>query len=181
MRRVLCRCVCGATTAVSAASVGSGHSKGCRNCTRKDHKTERHIWTGIKQRCTNPKHDMWPHYGGRGITVCERWLDFESFISDMGPRPSPKHTVERVDGNKGYSPENCHWADPYEQQNNRCNNRFIEYDGERLTLAQWSRKLNLNRATLEDRLEKMPVHEAFTRPINASKSKWLRNREATHA
>ncbi|QHJ80631.1 MAG: hypothetical protein [Bacteriophage sp.] len=81
-------------------------------------------WSGMKQRCTNPKHPKFRHYGGRGIKVCERWQSYDNFISDMGPRPSLKHSVERKDNEGDYTPGNCVWA----TQTTQCNNRRTRKD-----------------------------------------------------
>lgn len=81
-------------------------------------------WSGMKQRCTNPKHPKYHQYGGRGITVCKEWDNYLNFSNDMGPRPSSKHSIERVDNSKGYSPANCTWA----TQTVQCNNRRIRKD-----------------------------------------------------
>ena len=76
-------------------------------------------WSGMKQRCLNPKDAAYHRYGGRGITVCEAWLSYNNFIRDMGPRPSTKHSIDRIDNDKGYYPENCRWATWEQQQENK--------------------------------------------------------------
>jgi hypothetical protein len=90
-------------------------------------------------RCENPKSIEYEVYGGRGITVCDRWrISFENFLADMGDRPTPKHTIDRIDNAIGYCPENCRWATMKEQQRNRRNNRLISFDGKTATLAEWA-------------------------------------------
>jgi hypothetical protein len=124
------------------------------------------IWSGMRQRCTNPNAPNYNNYGARGITVCERWKKFSNFWQDMGPVPSPQHTLNRKDNNKGYFPENCEWAPPERQQNNRRNNVFIEAFGKRQTIAQWARAKGLSRDMIRHRIlvMKMSPEEALIAP-----------------
>lgn len=85
---------------------------------------EYRCWQALKNRCSNPKSQDWSYYGGRGITVCDRWLDFENFLYDMGRRPSALHTLDRKNVNKGYYKRNCRWATRRQQSQNRTDNRF---------------------------------------------------------
>lgn len=99
------------------------------------------IWACIVQRCTNPKNKRYPSYGGRGIKMCERWRHSPSlFVEDMGPRPSERHSVERIDNDGNYEPSNCKWADDYEQANNSRQNVFMTFNGKTQTVAEWSRE-----------------------------------------
>lgn len=106
----------------------------------KDRKQIYWVWAAMIQRCINPRDKAFCRYGGRGIKVCQRWRSsFDDFYADMGPRPKG-HTLERVDSNGDYTPENCKWATPAEQNNNRSICIIVEVNGERLTLKQAWRK-----------------------------------------
>jgi hypothetical protein len=119
-------------------------------------------WCAMKQRCLNPNSIHYRNYGERGITVCERWLEFENFLADMGER-SPGMTLERRDNSKGYFPENCLWATRKQQQNNRRGNRLMTYQGETLTVMQWSERTGIHHNTLSQRLDKgWPVEKVFS-------------------
>lgn len=113
------------------------------------------IWSSMKGRCFNKNNKSFPDYGGRGIKVCDRWRgSYGNFLHDMGRSPSPKHSIERIKNNEGYSPENCRWATRTQQANNTRVNRFIEYKGQTKTLAEWCRELNLSYDLIERRLNK---------------------------
>lgn len=108
---------------------------------------ENQCWRDIKQRCLNPKNKAFHHYGGRGITVCERWMDFQNFISDMGARPSDKHSLDRIDNDGHYEPENCRWT-TWDVQRRNCR-RIVMIGSECLTDA--ARRAGLNPITVRSR------------------------------
>lgn len=121
------------------------------------------IWCGIRERCLNPKNGNYPHYGGRGIRVCDSWFDsFEAFYSDMGPRPSPLHSIDRIDVNGDYKRSNCRWADLETQASNRGDNHFVLYRGFRLTLSEASRASGIPRSTLWGKLRRKVRVEGIT-------------------
>lgn len=125
---------------------------------------EYNIWAMMRQRCLNPNAANYVNYGGRGITVDPRWAKFAAFYADMGPAPSPKHTLNRLDNDGPYCPANCVWSDVETQQNNRRNNVFIEAFGKRLTVAQWARETGLTRDMVKHRVFVMGMgpEEALT-------------------
>ena len=161
---VLCRCECGTERAVREYYIRTGRSV-CCGCSRMENFTrtthghapsfkctpEYECWSGIWKRCTNPKTRSFKWYGARGIKVCERWGQFENFLKDMGLKPSPKHTIERKDNNGDYEPGNCVWATSEENMSNKRTSVFLEYNGERLTVARWARKIGISQFTLYNR------------------------------
>lgn len=162
----LCRCECGEERAVLGARLRSGKSQTC-GCTRAlsmlqantTHDGTHHplykTWKGMKERCYLESNRSYADYGGRGITVCSTWLeDFWAFVRDMGPRPKGT-TLDRVDNAKGYSPENCRWATPEEQNSNRRNNRLVFIDGQYKALSQVAREYGITRKALQHRILKM--------------------------
>ena len=148
----LCECDCGNYTTAMPQPLKDGRTQSC-GCYNRDQTTklntthgetkknsnEYSAWSGIKTRCYNDNLPQYKDYGGRGITVCDRWLDsYEYFLSDMGRKPSSCHSIERKDNNKGYSPDNCRWATRKEQQNNMRTNRVLALCGVSMTVAEWA-------------------------------------------
>lgn len=108
------------------------------------HRPEYITWKAMKARCYNKGNKQFNDYGGRGIKVCAHWLNsFENFLADMGEKPSPAHSLDRINTNGDYCPENCRWATREEQANNKRSSIMIEYNGKIQTFAQWCKELNL--------------------------------------
>ena len=114
---------------------------------------EYRIWTGMKQRCIIPKHKH-RNYQGRGISVCERWQIFPNFLADMGRRPSPQHSLDRIDSNRNYEPGNVRWATRIQQNRNMRTVRRLTYNGLTLSVPEWAERLGINIATLRVRLHR---------------------------
>lgn len=162
--KVKFHCDCGVDKFIREDHVKSGRvrSCGCLNselasarktvhgcATRKHGKTpEFKVWIGIWQRCTDTRSPVYSRYGGRGITVCERWKTFTNFLADMDCRPTPVHTIERKNNNLGYSPDNCEWATRTVQANNRRSNHLLTLNGVTLSAAEWGRKIGVDSLTL---------------------------------
>lgn len=157
-QKILCQCDCGTKRYISSYHLRNrpNISCGCDVRKRISERKVKHgsakrgnqtheymIWAAMMRRCYNPKVERYQYYGGRGIKVCEHWHTFENFLTDMGSRPSTKHTIGRKDNNVGYEPTNCNWETTEEQMNNRSNNVYIQHNDQRLTIAQWARKLNV--------------------------------------
>lgn len=125
-------------------------------------------WYSMKQRCLNPNTVGWARYGGRGIKVCEQWQSFERFLADMGEAPSAKHSLDRIDTDGDYAPNNCRWATKAEQDNNRSSCRYFEHGGLRLTVRQWADRSGIKYATLYRRLclSGWPIDKALSRGPN---------------
>lgn len=115
--------------------------------------TEYRSWSAMIQRCTNPKHKTYYRYGGAGITVSEDWMSFDKFFADMGHKPSPKHQLDRIDNNNGYTVENCRWASWSEQQMNRTNSLHVVIGGKRLSLPECEAIYGVKQGTIWSRLQ----------------------------
>lgn len=129
-------------------------------------------WCAMKQRCNYPKNKRYARYGGRGIKVCPQWDNsFEQFLSDMGRKPTTKHTLERINNNGNYEPSNCRWATLQEQATNRIDVHKLSYNGITLTTREWASKLGFKYSTLRQRLfiYKWPVEKAFNVSIRSYK------------
>lgn len=162
-RRFRCKCSCGKEIITNLNSLRRGCSLSC-GCLQKELMSSRatkhglsgldeyQIWKGLRKRCSLKNKKDVKNYGERGISVCERWNNFENFYYDMGKRPSKKHSIDRIDNEKGYYKENCRWATCLEQNNNRRSSVYIEYNGERKTISQWERELGFSRGTITRRL-----------------------------
>lgn len=170
-----CICECGGTLSVEGTRITSGNTSSCgcifreimvkRNTTHGKSRTRENLsWKNAKQRCYNKNHPYYKNYGGRGIIMCDRWINsFTNFISDMGVAPSNKHTLERMDVNGNYEPSNCKWATYKEQARNTRRSKIIEYKGEVKSLPQWCEDLSLNYNRVRDRLlTGWTVDRAFT-------------------
>jgi hypothetical protein len=172
-----CLCDCGKEIDVQSCNLKSGNTKSCgcwnsealstrttvhRLCDTPEYKS----WGGMIYRCTTTTCKYYHNYGGRGITVCDRWLVFQNFYADMGPKPSRHHSIDRIDNSGNYCPANCKWSTRTEQSNNRRSNRRLTFNGETLTVAQWSRKLGISCDVLESRSRGgWPDEKALTTPV----------------
>lgn len=122
-------------------------------CTRTRHDSYS-AWNHMRDRCHNPKHPKFKYYGGRGVTICERWDSFPLFALDMGPRPTKKHTLDRIESNGNYEPGNCRWATMFEQNQNRRNMHYIERNGKRYTLTEFAKTLGVHSSVILNRLSR---------------------------
>lgn len=175
----LCQCECGNYSTPSASALKKGNSTTC-GCGRLRAITTHGMtgsrtfktWESMKLRCTNPDDPSYARYGGRGIKVCDRWLQsFENFLKDMGERP-PNKTLDRRNTHGHYEPGNCRWATPLEQQANRDATRKLTHDGRTLTLAEWSERVGIPAKTLRSRCRAgWPVEKTLSEPVMPGRGK----------
>jgi hypothetical protein len=172
MRICLARCDCGKKVLTRIEDLLTNHRKscGCKNSCRTHGEgyiktSEYAIWCSMRQRCSNNKNHAWKSYGGRGITVCDRWKSsYENFLLDMGRRP-PGHSLDRINNDGNYEPANCRWATRRQQATNTRWNRYIEWRGQRKALCEWADILKMNPTTLRCRLENWPLEKAMATPL----------------
>jgi hypothetical protein len=171
-----CACGCGKNTIVPGADLKNGHTRSC-GCLHKEvllkmitthgqkGTPEYFIWQAMKGRCLRKKHTSYKNYGGREITISPRWINsFENFISDMGPRPTKKHTLERVENNGNYGPDNCVWDIRKVQSRNQRSNRWIKFDGKKMVLVDWASYFKIKPSTLSHHLKTKTIgqtHEFY--------------------
>lgn len=190
IRRWECICDCGNLCYPKSQSLRTGITKSC-GCVHKDRLKERvtthgltkkgakkpleyMTWVGLKNRCFNTKAKVYSDYGGRGITVCERWREsYESFLLDMGKKPVGDFSIDRIDNDKNYScgqcnqciknewSINCRWATDEQQASNKRNSFIIEYNGIKKTISAWGRELNTSSSVIKNRLKSKTFHEIY--------------------
>ena len=182
---LVCRCECGTEKTVERGNLKSGRTKSCGCLMREPGRNLKHghagngrkrpqtstyrIWSGMLKRCLNPKCQAYPRYGGRGITVCERWHVFENFLADMGERPDGL-TLERKDNGGNYEPGNCKWATRLEQARNRrpkTDRQLVTVDGETAPLWDLAKQHGIGYCTVRDRMRRLgwSAHDAMTKPL----------------
>lgn len=166
----ICQCDCGNVVAVNGYNLIKGNTISC-SCYHREvaaagakmHNTKHgmygtrlySIWKTMLKRCANRNHVSFANYGGRGISVCQEWRDFKNFMDWAKSNGYEDNlTIDRIDANKNYCPSNCKWSTMVEQENNRRNNHYLEFNGETHTIAEWSRLCNVPYATIYARLKR---------------------------
>lgn len=172
---VTCRCDCGRVVIRPKSRLIKSFNRSCgclgRTVNGESRNPEYVAWYMMKRRCFDKNGKFYHHYGGRGITVCDRWLNsYDNFLADMGRRPTSSHSLNRIDNDGHYCPENCRWDLPIEQHNNTRTNRWYVFHGKRLTLSQWSKEIGMNITTIKSRIDYLgwSVEKAFTTPVDSN-------------
>jgi hypothetical protein len=177
-----CLCDCGNTKIILLYSLRSGSTKSCGcysagltanlNKTHGMSNTPTHrVWKGMRQRCLNKKIKEFRYWGGRGITICDRWKTFTNFLMDMGEKPVGKSLDRYPDGGGNYEPGNCRWATPEEQALNRTSNLYIHWKGKTQTAMEWALEIGLPYTCLIQRISvyKWPVERALAQPLRGTR------------
>lgn len=184
--RWLCRCDCGQPSTPQAQALLGGTAKSCGCLAREEliARSTKHghaqtgrmtgaykAWQAMMQRCYQASHIEYPSYGGRGIQVCDRWRHgFAAFLSDLGDRPSPSHSIDRLDGTGHYEPGNCRWATRVEQARNRSCNRMVTAFGRTQCIAAWAEETGINAGTLRNRIAVgWDAERALREPVGPSR------------
>lgn len=175
--RWLCKCACGGSVIVPAYALRRGNTKSC-GCINREKMTKHgyfgtrtyNTWCSMIQRCFNTNYPEFEKYGGRGITVCDRWKEsFENFLADMGERPEDT-SIDRIDVNGNYEPDNCRWANRSVQSSNQRRHQTITFNGETLTCGQWSLRIGGSPNIVTKRLQAgWSEEDAVSKPIRHQK------------
>lgn len=181
-RMWLCRCECGKERLFFQSDITSGNTRSC-GCLRLDNPSrlthgmtntpDYCIWSDMIKRCYNPRHKKYDRYGGRGIQVCDEWKNsFKQFIADVGRRPEPSLTLERIDNDGDYRPDNVRWATRREQARNRSSNNIITFDGKSMSIAAWSDVTGISQGAIWNRIYNCgwSICDALTKPIDTRKT-----------
>lgn len=174
-----CKCSCGNIVIIDRCHLVTGNTKSC-GCLKKESIVKRFtkhamcdsleycIWKEMIKRCNNQNHKEYKNYGGRGIKVCEEWRnDFIKFFNYMGKKPSPKHSIDRIDNDGDYKPGNCRWATPSEQSNNKRSNNKITLHGITMNISQWADFVGIQYDTLWARIRYgWPPAKAIFQPVH---------------
>lgn len=181
-----CLCACGKEVEIEGYAMRSGHTQSCgclhseqlarrnsshKQATRKKRHPLYSIWKAMKKRCYNSHGEHWKSYGGKGVTVCERWKhSFPNFLADMGERPDG-FSLDRIDNGGDYTPDNCRWATWTQQANNRSSNRILEFNGISQNVNAWAISLGVPSQRLRDRLHSgWTVERTLTTPSKNDKT-----------
>lgn len=167
----LCMCECGKERTVSTEKLTSGHTRSC-GCLKIIHKTHGYsmklkeyiCWLDMKGRCYRPTNQRFSNYGGRGITVCDRWVNsFENFLADMGLKPTPQHSLDRINNDGNYEPCNCKWSTPKEQRMNKQNTVRVFYKNNLVPLKNLCEELGISSKSVKWMAYwyKITIQEAF--------------------
>ena len=178
-----CLCDCGTERIVLAYNLRNGHTQscGCQSLEKRTAARTKHhgtgerlyrIWSHMKRRCTNPEYCKYEYYGGRGINLCDEWMNYISFRQwAINNGYQDGLTIDRIDNNSGYSPSNCRWVDMKIQSNNRRGNRILECYGESKTLAEWADYSGINATTIAYRLKiGWTMQQAIETPLRGRKN-----------